>query len=447
MRRVVASALLLAASGGAVAVGSDVGPSIRTSNDRWAVWFGQQPPSSTRTYVPTTVGGVEVFDPIKGTLPSGRTVDLQAKRTFSPAAVRAGIKTVVKVGIPGLIISEVAPIIWDAIKDRAEPGPGGGIVVDPGEAQIMRGGKMNDFRTGTPMTPGAILAREAASICNGQGGGEANLSCTVTHATSGCQSGICHWTIGATVRYPNGTIAWTLPGGDTGPEIVAPGCPDWNFTSPRLIPVDPSKPCPTPDRRPPTDPEIDDIVNRVPPGLVGDFGPEVDKHPGGFPGDSTPPAISGPPSVDETPSVTTKPDGTTETTTKRWDIGYPGDGTVTFTPRIITTTPGGTTETTGGDPQDTRTDCEKNPQSLGCAEFGQPGQETVPKDSKPITFDPVSIGSDGACPADLSFQAGGSTYDIEFQPICDGVESYVRPLVLILGGALSLFVFVGGLKS
>jgi len=127
----------LAGVGSAFAVPSrtDVGPAIQNAGDKWAVWFGAAPVPATRTWEPNAPGdGVRVVDRATATLPSGKQVPLTVSRGVSNAAIKAGLKTLVKGLIPGLTVAEA---IWDMLKDKnIERDPSGSPVIRSEERRV-----------------------------------------------------------------------------------------------------------------------------------------------------------------------------------------------------------------------------------------------------------------------------------------------------------------------
>lgn len=95
------------------------------------------------------------------------------------------------------------------------------------------------------------------------------------------------------------------------------------------------------------------------------------------------------------------------------------------------------------------TDCDKHPSSVGCSEFGTPDNSVSlgNQDSGFSSITPVPFVASSGCPAPLSFTVGPGTYFVQFTPICENAEGYIKPVVLILGAALAAFVFVGGFRS
>lgn len=142
----------------------------------------------------------------------------------------------------------------------------------------------------------------------------------------------------------------------------------------------------------------------------------------------------------------------TETTTTQAKNTYSGNqqtvSTQTTTTTNITNTI--TNNTTTNITNQTETDlppekesediCEKNPDSLACAELDTPEGE-IPRDTIEITFQPDDLGlGSGTCPADR--QIGPHTFS--YAATCSTLSTYVYPLVIALSmfGAL-LIIFVG----
>lgn len=73
-------------------------------------------------------------------------------------------------------------------------------------------------------------------------------------------------------------------------------------------------------------------------------------------------------------------------------------------------------------------DCETNPNSLGCAQFGEiPAPDVLPETQIPASTTVVPIGGPGVCPAAVTTTKFGLTWS--YQPICDFAEA-VKPFIL-----------------
>ena len=95
----------------------------------------------------------------------------------------------------------------------------------------------------------------------------------------------------------------------------------------------------------------------------------------------------------------------------------------------------GTNPGTSNPPTGTgQTDCEKFPNSLGCAPLSSPPDIEIPKQTKTITLqDGPAFGGSGSCPASVYVTAGGqSVKAINMEQACGFISNYMRPLVLAL---------------
>lgn len=145
-----------------------------------------------------------------------------------------------------------------------------------------------------------------------------------------------------------------------------------------------------------------------------------------------------------TETTTTNPDGTI-TTTKTTDKNIIGDD-----PDVETTTtnPDGSKSTTkSGDDGQGTSDCEKNPDTLGCQDLGGtvPSSDPISHYDVPITWNYTSFGSGGSCPADIPAltQINASW---SFQPVCD-FASGLRPILVALAFLLAGRIVLGGIKE
>lgn len=168
------------------------------------------------------------------------------------------------------------------------------------------------------------------------------------------------------------------------------------------------------------------------------------------------PQITGPSSIDGQTSTSSSsgPAGQTETTTQTsYPISYsPGAIKVDKEETKTTTTPDGetTTETTttvaaGGQPakQEEKPFCELYPDAMACQPLGTPSPVELPTGT--INVPGLSYQSvTAACPAPYTFTpAVGGSYELSWQPVCDGAEA-VRPVVIAIGLLTAgVFVFVG----
>lgn len=155
-------------------------------------------------------------------------------------------------------------------------------------------------------------------------------------------------------------------------------------------------------------------------------------------------------------SVTSSPAGQTTTTTSTgYAIAYGPGGAVGITKSetTTTTTPDGQTTTTdstqtaaGGQnnkPADEKPFCELYPDAMACQPLGTPSPVELPTGTinvPGLSYESVTA----ACPSPYTFTpAAGGSYEISWQPVCDGAEA-VRPVVIVIGLLTAgVFVFVG----
>lgn len=134
-------------------------------------------------------------------------------------------------------------------------------------------------------------------------------------------------------------------------------------------------------------------------------------------------------SVTTTTTAVKNPDGTTTTTTG---------------PTTTTTTDPGETEPVK--PEEQPTQCDKFPNSLGCAELDTPTGE-IPRETKTITFEAEDVLGGGQCPADvmttLSTLDGRSVKIIDWATFC-GMALPLRALVMALASIMAFFIIMPG---
>jgi hypothetical protein len=141
--------------------------------------------------------------------------------------------------------------------------------------------------------------------------------------------------------------------------------------------------------------------------------------------------------VTNSSSVTTT---TSSTAVKNAD----GSTTTTTGPTTTTTTNPGTADPVK--PEDPPTQCDKFPNSLGCAELDTPSAE-IPRETKNVTFQAEDLFGGGQCPADvmttLSTLDGRSVKVIDWQTFC-GYALPLRALVMGLAAIMAFFIIMPG---
>lgn len=116
--------------------------------------------------------------------------------------------------------------------------------------------------------------------------------------------------------------------------------------------------------------------------------------------------------------------------------------TITNNVTNITNVTNNSTETTDQAPEEEEKDpCEKNPDSLACAELDTPEQD-VPRREINISYEYANIFGNGACPSDAYLNTHGQSLKVwDWQATCSNVQDYFRP-VLIACCAFAAFVIV-----
>jgi hypothetical protein len=106
------------------------------------------------------------------------------------------------------------------------------------------------------------------------------------------------------------------------------------------------------------------------------------------------------------------------------------------------------TEPTTSDPPPTstspsQTDCDKYPDSLGCSKYGTPStNETISNKEMPNSISPLSFGSSGSCPNDLTTSFLGQPLSISYSSVCQ-FASGLKTVILVIGAFLGLYIAFG----
>lgn len=157
-------------------------------------------------------------------------------------------------------------------------------------------------------------------------------------------------------------------------------------------------------------------------------------------------------------STTTKPDGTTQTTTTTTinNITHQGNTFNTSVVSVVSnsttsvTENGQTTTTTEvadvGIKEPDKTDCEKNPNSIGCSEFGSVDDSELERKELTGTVTPIDMGGSGQCPAPLSSTVLGQHIEFSFDPACRFAGA-MRPIVLVLAWLAAAYILSGAVRG
>lgn len=150
----------------------------------------------------------------------------------------------------------------------------------------------------------------------------------------------------------------------------------------------------------------------------------------------SPPATVGAPApVSTSSTLQTKtngqPTGTTTTTTSNSSPGSVQSGTSTAIQPVG-----------AGGPPEQKTDCDKYPNSVGCADWGTPDDPALPNKDIAVLVTPVDFSGAGVCPAPRTVAISGFSLNLSYQPFCD-FAGYVRPAVLALAWLAAAFIVFG----
>lgn len=167
------------------------------------------------------------------------------------------------------------------------------------------------------------------------------------------------------------------------------------------------------------------------------------------------PTVTGPAAIDGPETTTKNPDGTKTVEKTTYNFKTEGD-TITNTTNNTTITTynidnsvkstSTTTVTPAPSKTETPTDCEKAPDTIGCAKFGDaPDAEKLKNKEQDVKVTPVSFASSGSCPAPLSMTAFSQTYQISYQPLCDQMSIF-RALFMVMSAFVAAWILANSFK-
>lgn len=149
----------------------------------------------------------------------------------------------------------------------------------------------------------------------------------------------------------------------------------------------------------------------------------------------------------------------TETTTTQAKNTYSGNQQTVSTQTTTTTniTNNITNNTTTNITNQTETDlppekesedfCEKNPDSLACAEADTPEAE-IPEGQINISYEYADIFGNGACPADVYLTTHGQSLKVwDWQSTCSNVQTYFRPVLIACCAFIAFVIVSAGAKE
>lgn len=165
------------------------------------------------------------------------------------------------------------------------------------------------------------------------------------------------------------------------------------------------------------------------------------------------------------PRTTTNPDGsktieqTTLTPSRGPDGKTVGWNRTTTTQQISApdaqgnTTTTTTTSTSNGGPsepvKDDRAECEKSPNTLGCADLDTPSLE-LPKETKNVTFslESISWGASASCPPPwpINIPMVNKSFQMSYESFCD-VATRIKPFILAGAAFVAMLIVMAGIRS
>jgi len=93
------------------------------------------------------------------------------------------------------------------------------------------------------------------------------------------------------------------------------------------------------------------------------------------------------------------------------------------------------------------TQCDKYPNSLGCAELGTVDDSVIPTESRSIaSIAPVTVGGAGSCPEPLTADFMGQTVSFSYDMPCQFATS-LKPLILAIAWLSAGLIFIGGVRQ
>lgn len=165
----------------------------------------------------------------------------------------------------------------------------------------------------------------------------------------------------------------------------------------------------------------------------------------GVPGKAGPIQINGPAKAPAGTVTQSSPAGSTITNVTN-NYTYNGD-TITYNKTAETTNPDGSKQSvTDTNPQDLRSDCEKHPNTIGCAQFGDIPTDKPEWKTKTVDYAPDSLGLPSGCPAPKTISLRNWDLHWSYQPLCD-VAPVIRAGILALAAVGALLFIVGTVKT
>lgn len=178
--------------------------------------------------------------------------------------------------------------------------------------------------------------------------------------------------------------------------------------------------------------------------------------------DNTPTTVVGTPTQGTpvpTQTTTNNPDGSTTTKNNTKTPTYtPTGGATVSDPITVNTTYNTTTNTTECNASGTcstttttattasddasKNQCETNPDSIGCSEYGDPPSVDIPTDSQTLSYSWNPFSVPAACPADAAFTVQGRQYTFSYKYLCD-YASMLKAVVLLIASVVAAMIIFG----
>lgn len=166
------------------------------------------------------------------------------------------------------------------------------------------------------------------------------------------------------------------------------------------------------------------------------------------------PTVTGPTSIQGPEKSTTNSDGSRTVERTTYNFSTAGN-TITNTTNVTNNTTyntdntvrssSSTTETPTAETTEKESECEKHPNTAGCADLDSP-TGTIPKETKTITYAEESVFGGGSCPSDKQWSSGtmGHSYKlIDWQTFC-GFALPARALVILLAIFAAFLIVMPG---
>ncbi|MGJ7531411.1 virulence factor TspB C-terminal domain-related protein [Variovorax sp. GB1P17] len=166
------------------------------------------------------------------------------------------------------------------------------------------------------------------------------------------------------------------------------------------------------------------------------------------------PTVTGPSQIQGPEKSTTNPDGSRTVERNIYNFQTSGN-TITNTTNVTNTTTynsdnsvrsvSSTTKTPTAEEADKDSECEKRPNSAGCADLDTPTGE-IPRETKTITYAEESVFGGGSCPSDKQWSSGttGHSYKlVDWGTLC-GFAAPARALVILLAIFAAFLIVMPG---